>query len=180
MYWKGNYVMYITLFKYIYLLDLWPYFVNGLYRTTVGEDASIGSCLIIWATQLNYLSKSSTQTIHHGQGSHLIIEFPVACWETKRQGQYRKTVPALTEKGSNLCDYRKMVESGRVPGKGRIRTGIQKTVPASTRKGSNLFEYRKMVESGRVPGICRIRASIEKLSRRVPKKGLISVGTEKW
>ena len=102
MYWKGNYVMYITLFKYIYLLDLWPYFVNGLYRTTVGEDASIGSCLIIWATQLNYLSKSSTQTIHHGQGSHLIIEFPVACWETKRQGQAPKAQYSWTISLNNM------------------------------------------------------------------------------
>ena len=37
-----------------------------------------------------------------------------------------------------------------------------------------------MVESGRVLGKCTIRASIDKLSRRVPKKGRISVSTEKW
>ena len=37
-----------------------------------------------------------------------------------------------------------------------------------------------MEESGRLPGKGRIWASIEKLSRQVPKKGLISVGTEKW
>ena len=37
-----------------------------------------------------------------------------------------KTVPASTGKGSNLCEYRKMVESGRVPGKGGIRTIIEK------------------------------------------------------
>ena len=73
-----------------------------------------------------------------------------------------------------------MVESGRVPGKGRIRASIEKTVLTSTEKGYNQSQYRKIVESGRVPGKGRIRPSIEKLSRRVPKKGLISVGTEKW
>ena len=82
-----------------------------------------------------------------------------------------------------------MVESGRVPGKGRIRasTGkrqnpceFQKTFPYSTEKGSTLLEYRKMVESGRVPGKCRIRASVKKLSRRVPEKGRICGSTEKW
>ena len=72
-----------------------------------------------------------------------------------------------------------MVESGRVPEKGRIRASIEKTVFTSTGKGSNKCEYGKMVESGRVPGKGRIRLSIEKLSRRVPKKGRISVGTEK-
>ena len=40
--------------------------------------------------------------------------------------EYLKTVPASTGKGSNLCEYRKMVESGRVPGKGGIRTSIEK------------------------------------------------------
>ena len=67
-------------------------------------------------------------------------------------------------KGSNQCENRKMVESGQVPGKGRIRAGIKKTVSANTEKESNECEYRKMVESGRVPGKGRIRASIEKLS----------------
>ena len=37
-----------------------------------------------------------------------------------------------------------------------------------------------MVESWRVPGKGRIRASIEKQSRQLPKKGRISVRTEKW
>ena len=73
-----------------------------------------------------------------------------------------------------------MVESGRVPGKGRIRTSIEKLSPASTRKGPNLCEYRKVVESGRVPGKGRIRTSIEKLFPRLPKKGRICVSTEKW
>ena len=75
----------------------------------------------------------------------------------------KKAVPASTGKGSNLYEYRKMVEYGRVPGKGRIRV--------STGKESNLCEYRKMVEYGRVPGKVRIRASIEKLFLQAPEKG---------
>ena len=55
-----------------------------------------------------------------------------------------------------------MVESGRVSGKGKIRTSIEKTVSAHTEKGSNEYEYQKMVESGRVPGKGKIRTSIEK------------------
>ena len=73
-----------------------------------------------------------------------------------------------------------MVESGIVPGKGRIRASIEKTVSANTGKGPNQCEYRKMEESGRVPGKGRIRASIKNLSRQVPKKGQIRVSTEKW
>ena len=83
-------------------------------------------------------------------------------------------------KGSNQCENRKMVESGRVPGKGRIRASIEKTVSASTGKGSNQCEYREMEESGGVPRKCRIRASIENLSRRVSEKGRISVSIDKW
>ena len=63
-----------------------------------------------------------------------------------------------------------MVESGRVPGKGRIRASIEKTVLMSTGKGSNECENPKMVESGRVPAKGTICASIEKVSRRVPEK----------
>ena len=73
-----------------------------------------------------------------------------------------------------------MVESGRVPGKGRTRGSIEKTVLTSTEKGYNECENRKMVESGRVPGKGTICASIEKESRRVPEKGRISASTEKW
>ena len=61
-----------------------------------------------------------------------------------------------------MCVYRKMVDSGGVPGKGIILASIEKTIPASTGNGSNLCEYRKRVESGRVPGKGRIRESIEK------------------
>ena len=73
-----------------------------------------------------------------------------------------------------------MVESGRVPKKGRIRAIMEKTLSANTEKGSKGCEYRKMVDSRRVPGQGRIRANIEKLSRRVPEKGQIRVSTEKW
>ena len=82
-----------------------------------------------------------------------------------------------------------MVESGRVPGKGRIRASTLKLsrrvsknvrISMSTRKWLNQCEYRKMVESGRVPRKGRICASNEKLSGRVPKNGRISVSTGKW
>ena len=38
----------------------------------------------------------------------------------------RQTVPGSTEKGSNLCEYRKMASSGSVPGKGGIRASVEK------------------------------------------------------
>ena len=62
-----------------------------------------------------------------------------------------------------------MAESGRVPGKGLIRS--------STEKLSD--EYRKIVESVSVPDNGRIRASTEKRLKpvRVPKNYLTS--TEK-
>ena len=63
-----------------------------------------------------------------------------------------------------------MVESGQVPGKGRIRV--------STEKGQNRCEYRKIVETERVLRKGKILASIEKLSGRVQEKGRISTSTE--
>ena len=71
-----------------------------------------------------------------------------------------------------------MVESGRVPGKGRLLTSIEKTVSAHTEKVSNECEYRKMVEFRRVPGKARFRASVENLSRGIPEKDRICVSTE--
>ena len=71
-----------------------------------------------------------------------------------------------------------MIESGGVPGKGRIRASI-KIVPTSTGKGSNLCEYRKMIQSGRVPGKGRIRESNQQLFSRVPEKSRICGSTEK-
>ena len=81
-----------------------------------------------------------------------------------------KIVPTTNGKGSNECEYRKMVERGRV----------SKLVPTSTGKRSSQCEYQEMVESGRIPGKGRIRASTEKLSGRVWVEGTISVTTEKW
>ena len=72
-----------------------------------------------------------------------------------------------------------MVESGKVPGKGRIRASIEKQSRRVLEKG-RMGEYRKMVEFGRVPEKGRIRASIEKHSGRVPEKGRIRLSTEKW
>ena len=40
--------------------------------------------------------------------------------------EYGKTVPAITKKESNQCDYRKIKKSRRVPGKGRINSSIEK------------------------------------------------------
>ena len=56
-----------------------------------------------------------------------------------------------------------MVESGRVPGKGRIRTSIDNLRRGVLEKRSNLCEYRKMVESEPVPGKGTIRPSIDNL-----------------
>ena len=87
-----------------------------------------------------------------------------------------------------MCVYRKMVDSGGVPGKGIILASIEKTIPASTGNGSNMCEFRKRVESGRVPGKGRTRASTvksricastEKLSGRVSKNGRIQSSTGK-
>ena len=39
------------------------------------------------------------------------------------------------EKGYNQCEYRKLVESGRVPGKGRIRATIEKLSGRVSEKG---------------------------------------------
>ena len=64
---------------------------------------------------------------------------------------------------SNLCDYQKIVESGRVAGKGRIGTSIEKLsqrVPekgriyVSTEKWYNPGKYREKVESVRVLKNC--------------------------
>ena len=109
-------------------------------------------------------------------------------------------------RGYNQCEYEKLVESVRVPGKGRIRASIEKLfgrvskngiMRVNTENGWNPGEYRKkvesvrvlkncpneyrkMVESGHVPGKGRICASTEKVSERVSEEGTISVSMEKW
>ena len=90
-----------------------------------------------------------------------------------------------------------MVESGWLPGKGRIRASNEKLsgrvrekgrISVSTEKRKNPGEYREIVESAQVSKNCtdkfrkkgRISVSTEKVSRLIPKKGQISVTTEKW
>ena len=91
-----------------------------------------------------------------------------------------KTDPASLGKAYHQCEYRKMVESGPVPGPGRIRACIGKLTRRVPEKLTISVNTEKMVESGPVPGSGRIRASTEKLTRRVPEKLTISVNTDKW
>ena len=81
-----------------------------------------------------------------------------------------------------------MVESGRVPGKGRIRATIEKLsgrvsekgrIGVSTENWYNPDEYLKKVESMRVPKNCpdEYRKRVE--SVRVPKNGRIRASTGK-
>ena len=49
--------------------------------------------------------------------------------------EYRKTVQVGTEKGSNQCEHRKIVESLGVPGKSRIRASIKKLFARVPEKG---------------------------------------------
>ena len=72
-----------------------------------------------------------------------------------------------------------MLESGRVPGKGRIRAIIEKLSWRVPENGRICVS----TENGRIrasTGKGRIRPSNEKLSRRVPEKGRICVSIEKW
>ena len=75
----------------------------------------------------------------------------------------RKSIQASTEEGSNQCEYRKIVESGRVYEKGIIHASTEKIfgrvpeksrVSVSTDKWKNPSEYREKVESVRVPEYC--------------------------
>ena len=97
-------------------------------------------------------------------------------------GQYREKVesvrvsknrPGDSEKRSNLCEYRKMAESGSVRGKIRIRASVEKLsrgVPekgrtcVSTEKWRNRGQYGEKVESVRVsknfPGEYRKKVEI--------------------
>ena len=46
-----------------------------------------------------------------------------------------KNCPGEYRKGSNLFEYRKMVDSGRVPGKGRIRAITEKESKPVSKNG---------------------------------------------
>ena len=67
-----------------------------------------------------------------------------------------KTFPASTRKGSNLCVYRKMAESERVPGKGKIPASIDKLsrrilekdrMCVTIKKWMNADDYGEKLES---------------------------------
>ena len=73
-----------------------------------------------------------------------------------------------------------MIESGRVPRKGRICASNEKLSVRVLEKGRISVSTGKMVESGRVPGKDRICATIQKLSGRVSEKGRISLSTRNW
>ena len=74
--------------------------------------------------------------------------------------QVPKTVRTSTEKWLNQCEYRKIVESERVPAKDGIRASAEKLfralwkngrISVSTGKLLNAGEYQEKVESVRVP-----------------------------
>ena len=55
-----------------------------------------------------------------------MVEFERVPGKVRIRTSIEKTVSANTEKGSNECDYQKMVESGRVPTEDRIRMSTEK------------------------------------------------------
>ena len=68
--------------------------------------------------------------------------------------EYRKTIRMGTGKGFNQSEYRKMVESVQVPGKGRILASIEKLfrwvlekrpINMTTEKWNNPSEYHEKV-----------------------------------
>ena len=74
-----------------------------------------------------------------------------------------KNCPDEYRKWVELCEYRKMVESGRLPGKGRIRSSTDKLsgqvplngrINVSTAKWLNPGEYREKEKSVRVLKNC--------------------------
>ena len=81
-----------------------------------------------------------------------------------------------------------MVESGWVPGKGRIRATIEKLSVRVSEKGRisvsignwyNLGEYREKLESVRVPNNCPVEYRKMVQSAWVPENGRIRVSQEK-
>ena len=59
-----------------------------------------------------------------------------------------KTFPASTGKGSNLCVYRKMAESERVPGKGKLLASIEKLSRRILEKGRICVTIEKWMNRG--------------------------------
>ena len=104
----------------------------GDYRKMVESERLPGKCGI----------RASTEKLSGRVQKNARISVIIGKWQNPGEYRekvesvvYQKTVPASTRKGSNLCEYRKMVESGRVPGKGRIRTSIEKLSPRLPKKG---------------------------------------------
>ena len=64
-----------------------------------------------------------------------MVEFERVPGKVRIRTSIKKTVSANTEKGSNECEYRKMVASRRVPGKCRIRVSIEKVSRRVPEKG---------------------------------------------
>ena len=76
-----------------------------------------------------------------------------------------------TGEGSNQCEYRKIVEAGRVPRKDRIRASFKKLSRRILKRGRISVSSEKMVESRRIPVKGQIRASIEKTVSAHTEKG---------
>ena len=105
-----------------------------------------------------------------------------------KPGQYREEVESMPLLKNCPDEFRKRVESVRVPengtiqastGKGRIRATIEKLSGRVSEKGRISVNTEKWYESGRFLGKGRIRATIENLSGRVSEKGRISVSIGK-
>ena len=86
--------------------------------------------------------RKSMEKLSRGVSEKGRISVSTEKWENP--GEYRETVesvrvskncPEEYRKGSNLCEFRKMVKSGRVPGKSRIGTSIEKLSRGVPKKG---------------------------------------------
>ena len=76
----------------------------------------------------------------------------VSTEKKKNPGEYQEKVESVRlsknstdeyRKVSNQCEYRKMVESGRVPGKSRIRASIEKLSWQLPKKGRVFVNTKK-------------------------------------
>ena len=75
-----------------------------------------------------------------------------------------KNCPGSTGKGSNLCEYRKMTESGSVPGKDRIRASVEKLSQGVPEKAKICVTTQKWHH----PGQCREKAKSVRVSKNCP------------
>ena len=95
----------------------------------------------VWVTKIGRI-RASIEKLSRRVPEKGRICVSIEKWKTS--GEYRekveslrvpKTFPAGTEKGSHLCECRKLVESGRVPRKGRIFASIEKLSRRVPKKG---------------------------------------------